>query len=238
MYNLPKGGSFMRILVVEDEQAMADAIALGLTKNGYAVDTVYDGEAAIEAVDVDAYDLVVLDLNLPKVDGLDVCRHIRDNNMSMGILMLTARSSTDDRVTGLDIGADDYLIKPFHFAELLARIRAILRRENKQRDVILREGKLTLNPNNMQVSFDGNPLSLTTKEYGILEYLLVNKGRVISQEELLEHIWDNNADLFSQTVKVHINNLRKKLDSAGADNIIQTIKNKGYLIEGNSSAET
>ena len=159
----------MRILVVEDEQAMADAIALGLTKNGYAVDTVYDGEAAIEAVDVDNYDLVVLDLNLPKVDGLDVCHHIRDNNMAMGILMLTARSSTDDRVTGLDIGADDYLIKPFHFAELLARIRAILRRENKQRAIVLNEGKLTLNPNNMHVTFDDKPISLTTKEYGILE---------------------------------------------------------------------
>ena len=236
MYNLPKGGSFMRILVVEDEQAMADAIALGLTKNGYAVDTVYDGEAAIEAVDVDTYDLVVLDLNLPKVDGLEVCKHIRDNNMSMGILMLTARSSTDDRVTGLDIGADDYLIKPFHFAELLARIRAILRREVKQREVVHSVGKLTLDPNNMHVSYDGNPISLTTKEYGILEYLLVNKGRVISQEELLEHIWDSNADMFSQTVKVHINNLRKKLGSSGAKNMIQTIKNKGYLIEDKNSA--
>ena len=111
----------MRILVVEDEQSMADAIALGLTRNGYAVDTVYDGEAAIEAVDIDEYDLIVLDLNLPKVDGLDVCRHIREKNLPVGILMLTARSATDDRVKGLDLGADDYLIKPFHFAELLAR---------------------------------------------------------------------------------------------------------------------
>ena len=226
----------MRILVVEDEQSMADAIALGLTRNGYAVDTVYDGEAAIEAVDIDEYDLIVLDLNLPKVDGLDVCRHIREKNLPVGILMLTARSATDDRVKGLDLGADDYLIKPFHFAELLARIRAILRRESIQREVVHKEGNLTLNPNNMQVLFKDKPISLTAKEFGILEYLLVNKGKIISQEELLEHIWDSNADMFSQTVKVHINNLRKKLDAAGASNLIQTVKNKGYLIEGNNNA--
>jgi DNA-binding response OmpR family regulator len=228
----------MRILVVEDEQAMADAIALGLTRSGYAVDTVYDGEEAIESVSENDYDLVVLDLNLPKVDGIDVCRFIRSTNAATGILMLTARSTTEERVFGLNAGADDYLIKPFHFTELLARVHAVLRRSSIVRQVILKCGRLTLDPNNMQVTYGDELLSLTTKEFGILEYLLINKDRIVSQEELLEHIWDNNADMFTQTVKVHINNLRKKLDSAGAVNLIQTIKNKGYLIKEVPDEET
>ena len=220
----------MRILVVEDEKAMADAVARGLTRQGYSVDVAYDGEAALECSEISKYDLIVLDLNLPKVDGIEVCRKVRASGSTTGILMLTARSGLDERVSGLDTGADDYLIKPFHFPELLARVRAVLRRDGEQRSVILRSGNLVLDPNSMKVLLSGNEVSLTSKEFGILEYLMRNSGRVVSQEELLEHVWNDDANLFTQTIKVHINNLRKKLDEAGDDGRISTIKGRGYII--------
>jgi len=148
----------------------------------------------------------------------------------MGILMLTARSSLDDRVKGLDEGADDYLMKPFHFPELLARVRAILRREGESRKPILRTGDLVLDPNALRASVRDTPVTLTAKEFGILEYLMRNVGRVVSQEELLEHVWGEDANAFTQSIKVHMNNLRKKLNAAGGGGAISTIKGKGYLI--------
>jgi len=221
----------MRILVVEDEKELADAIARGLTRQGYSVDVAYDGEAALLLAEVNSYDMVVLDLNLPKVDGLEVCRRMRTSGSTTGILMLTARSTLDDRVKGLDTGADDYLIKPFHFPELLARTRAILRREGGQRSIILRNGNLVLDPNTLKAFVGEIEITLTAKEFGILEYLMRNVGRVVSQEELLEHVWNEDANMFTQTIKVHINNIRKKLASAGAKEPISTIKSKGYLID-------
>jgi len=220
----------MRILVVEDEKALADALAHGLSRQGYSVDVAYDGEAALNLTEINNYDLIILDLNLPKVDGMEVCRRLRASGSSTGILMLTARSGFDDRVSGLDVGADDYLLKPFHFPELLARVRAILRRDGEQRSVILRSGNLVLDPNSMKVYLGGNEVSLTSKEFGILEYLLRNAGRIVSQEELLEHVWNDDANLFTQTIKVHINNMRKKLGGAGDEGRISTIKGRGYLI--------
>ena len=220
----------MRILIVEDEKDLADALAKGLNRQGYAIDVAYDGEEALRLAEVNSYDLIILDLNLPKVDGVEVCRRIRASGSPTGILMLTGRSSPDDRVKGLDQGADDYLIKPFHFPELLARVRAILRREAETRKVILRTGNLVLDPNALKAYVRDSEVALTAKEFGILEYLMRNVGRVVSQEELLEHVWNDDANLFTQTIKVHINNLRKKLSASGGEGLISTIKEKGYMI--------
>jgi DNA-binding response OmpR family regulator len=220
----------MRILVTEDEKDLADALAKGLERQGYAVDVAYDGEESLRLAEVNNYDLLVLDLNLPKVDGMEVCRRLRDSGSSIGILMLTARAGLGDRVNGLDQGADDYLVKPFHFPELLARVRSILRREGEQRKLILRVGDLVLDPNAHRVSFRDSRVVLTAKEFGILEYMMRNVGCVVSQEDLLEHVWSEDANLFTQSIKVHINNLRRKLDAAGGEGLISTIKGKGYLI--------
>jgi DNA-binding response OmpR family regulator len=220
----------MRILVTEDEKDLADALVKGLERQGYAVDVAYDGEESLRLAEVNDYDLLILDLNLPKVDGMGVCQKLRDSGSSIGILMLTARAGLDSRVEGLDIGADDYLVKPFHFPELMARVRSILRREGEHRKPILRTGDLVLDPNTIRASVRDKQITLTAKEFGILEYLMRNVGRVVSQEEILEHVWSEDANMFTQSIKVHINNLRKKLDAAGGEGLISTIKGKGYLI--------
>jgi DNA-binding response OmpR family regulator len=220
----------MRILITEDEKDLADALARGLRQQGYATDIAFDGEEALAMTEVNDYDLIILDLNLPKIDGVEVCQRIRAAGSPVGILMLTARSSLDDRVNGLDQGADDYLVKPFHFPELLARVRAILRREGETRDPILRIGDLVLDPNAVKGYFKGSEIVFTTKEFAILEYLMRNAGRVISQEELLEHVWNEDANMFTQTVKVHIKNIRSKLNTAGAGDLISTVKGRGYLL--------
>ena len=220
----------MRILVTEDEKDLAQALARGLRKQGYAADIAYDGEEALLLAEVNDYDLIILDLNLPKIDGVEVCRRIRASGSPIGILMLTARSSLDDRVNGLDQGADDYLVKPFHFPELLARVRAILRREGEPRHPILRTGDIVLDANAMKGYFRGSDIGFTTKEFAIMEYLMRNAGRVVSQEELLEHVWNEDANLFTQTVKVHIKNIRKKLAAVSADDLISTVKGRGYML--------
>jgi len=220
----------MRILVVEDEKDLADAIARGLSKQGYAADVACDGEEALFMVEVNSYDLVLLDLNLPKVDGVEVCRRIRASASPVGILMLTARSGLDDRIEGLEQGADDYLVKPFHFSELLARVRAILRRKGEPRYDILRSGDLVLDPNTSKGYFRDIELPFTAREFSILEYLLRNAGRIVSQEELLEHVWNEDANLVTQAVKVHINNIRRKLGAAGGKGIISTVKGRGYML--------
>ena len=220
----------MRILVVEDEKDLATALARGLEQQRYSVDIALDGEAALQSVEENEYDLVVLDINLPKINGVKVCQKIRKDGCRCGILMLTARSAYDDRVNGLDLGADDYLIKPFYFPEFLARVRAILRRDNAPRSVILKTGPVTVDPNNLNAYVGDNKIIFTAKEFGILEYLIRNSGRIVPQEELLEHVWNEEADLFTQAVKVHINSIRRKLSSAGAENFISTVKNKGYVV--------
>ena len=220
----------VRILVIEDEKDLADAIARGLSRQAYSVDIAYDGLNGLELTEINSYDLLILDLNLPGLDGLEICRRVRANDSRTGILMLTARAGQDDRVTGLDLGADDYLVKPFHFPELIARVRSILRRTGEVRKVILRVDGLVLDPNPMTVTIRDQRIPLTTKEFAILEYLMTNAGKVVSQEELLEHVWDENANLFTQTIKVHINNLRKKLKEAGREDYIRTVKGKGYMV--------
>lgn len=220
----------MRILVTEDERDLANAIARGLKQQGYAIDIAYDGEEALIMLEVNEYDMIILDLNLPKVDGLEVCKKIRSSGLTVGILILTARADIVDRVNGLELGADDYLVKPFHFPELLARVRAILRRKGTMRHIILRIGDLVTDPNTLRCYFNDSEIALTVKEFSILEYLMSNAGRIVSQEEILEHIWNEDSNLFTQAIKVHISNIRKKLHTAGAENPIHTIKGRGYMI--------
>lgn len=220
----------MKVLIVEDEKDLADAIARGLTQQSYSVDAAYDGARALELMEINSYDLLILDLNLPGIDGLEVCRRVRSTDSRLGILMLTARAGQDDRVLGLDLGADDYLVKPFHFPELIARVRAILRRKGEVRQVILRIDDLVLDPNALNAYVGDQRLVLTAKEFAIMEHLIKNAGRIVSQEELLEHIWNEEANLFTQTIKVHINNLRNKLKALGREETIRTVKGKGYIV--------
>ncbi len=220
----------MRVLVVEDEEPIASAIERGLTKLGYAVDLAFDGSEALEKASVNNYDVVCLDLNLPKVDGLEVCRRLREDRFGGGIIMLTARSGIKDRIEGLDEGADDYLVKPFAFSELAARIRAVTRREGGLREPMINTRGLELDPNTNRVKRDGQEIHLTPKEFALVYYLARNEGRAVPQEELLEHIWDEHANPFTQTVKVHMNNLRRKLNEGFQEQLIETIRGKWYVL--------
>jgi DNA-binding response OmpR family regulator len=221
----------MRLLLVEDESDFAQALAKGLRQQGYAVDIATNGKQGFELVTINEYDLLILDLNLPEVDGLEVCRRVRASGLSLLILMLTARGQPDERVAGLDSGADDYLVKPFHFAEFLARVRALLRRDMHNRAILLECNDLKLDPT-MRAAWLGNRrLDLTGKEFGILEYLLRHQGEVVSQEALLEHVWDMQANPLTNTVRVHINSLRRKLeDTAETPHYIETIIGQGYRL--------
>ena len=221
----------MRLLIVEDELDFAQALARGLRQQGYAIDVALDGVQGWELAEVNEYDLLILDLNLPEMDGLEVCRRLRASRPSLLILMLTARDRPDERVRGLDSGADDYLVKPFHFAELLARVRALLRRDMRVRTLLLQFADLKLDPTS-RVAWQGNRrLELTSKEFGILEYLLRHLGEIVSQEALLEHVWDMRTNPLTNTVRVHVNSLRRKLgDLAETPRYIETIVGQGYRL--------
>lgn len=221
----------MRILVIEDEEDLLEAISDGLKIDGYAVDTSEDGEEGLELALVNSYDLMIIDLNLPSMDGIDILKEVRKNNKLVKVLILTARSSIEDRVKGLDLGANDYLVKPFHFEELEARIRCLLRMKFIQEGNEIEYGNLKIDRKLRQASIDNEFLKLTKKEFAILEYLLVNIDKVVSQEELIEHVWDNSVDIFSNSVRVHINSLRKKLKLALDDDVIKNIVSVGYVIE-------
>jgi len=221
----------MRILIIEDERDLANALARGLRQEGYAVDIATNGMEGLELGEIYEYDLVVLDLNLPKLDGLEVCQRFRSNKPELLILILTARSRLEDRVMGLDQGADDYLIKPFHFEELAARIRALLRRDLRVREPILEVGDLRLDPARRIAWQKKQPLSLTKKEFAILEYLMRHAGEVVSQEELIEHVWNEDVNLFTASVRVHVHSLRRKLgDNPDSPHYIETITGSGYRL--------
>jgi DNA-binding response OmpR family regulator len=217
----------MRILIVEDEPALAATVARGLRAEGMAVDTAGDGASALEKLDVNDYDVVVLDRDLPGVHGDDVCRHLSQSGATTRILMLTAAGSIGDRVEGLGIGADDYLPKPFFFEELVARVRALGRRATPATPPILTHGDLTLDPARHTVTRAGRELFLARKEFGVLETLLAARGAVVSAEELLERVWDERTDPFTNTVRVTMRNLRRKL---GEPQLIQTVIGKGYRV--------
>ncbi|MBB6732139.1 response regulator transcription factor [Cohnella zeiphila] len=223
----------MRILIVEDEEDLSRALAKGLKREGYAVDSALDGLTGWELADTNDYDVILLDINLPELDGITLCQRIRQSSHhnDVFILMLTARSHPDEVEEGLDSGADDYLRKPFVFNELLARIRALLRRRSPVKSPVLQFDRLTLDSKTKEVWFENVLVPLTRKEFGLLEYLMLHPGEVISSERLLEHVWDIHADPLTSTVRVHINSLRKKLahhDPEAGDGYIQTVQGYGY----------
>jgi DNA-binding response OmpR family regulator len=225
----------MRLLVVEDEVDLADAVARGLRREGYAVDVAYDGDEALDKASVNAYDLLCLDLNLPGPDGIEVVRAVRKAAAESGapsprVIMLTARDRLADRVTGLDEGADDYLVKPFDFAELTARVRALLRRDAGRSGAMLTVGDLELDTSRHEAGRAGRRLTLTPKEFALLRYFMSRPGQVLSQEDLLEHVWDENADPFTNTVRVTVMTLRRKLAEAGDDQPIETVVGRGYRL--------
>ena len=224
----------MRLLLVEDEEDLAAAVRRSLTRAGYAVDVVGTVAAAGERLAVTAYDVLLLDVNLPDGDGFSLCRSIRSGvQETVGeprILMLTARDSLADRVQGLDGGADDYLVKPFALAELSARIRALLRREVRSGGAVLAVGPLRLDPARHEATRDERALQLSRKEFGVLEYLMTRPGHVVPAEELLEHVWDENADPFTHTVRVTVGTLRRKLTMGDEPPLINTVVGRGYRL--------
>jgi DNA-binding response OmpR family regulator len=220
----------VRILLVEDDARVAHPIAKGLREQAYAVDLAPDGEAAVYLATENEYDLVILDIMLPVKDGHTVCRELRAGGARTPILMLTARGRVDDRVEGLDSGADDYLTKPFDFKELLARIRALLRRSSVLRPQVMRVADLVLNTANHAVARGGKSVSLTAKEYALLEFLVLNQGRVVGREQIAQHVWDEHFDPFSNVIDVYIKRLRTKLDAHIAKRLIHTRRGEGYLL--------
>ena len=222
----------MHLLVVEDERALCDTIVRSLRRLAYSVDFCYDGDRALELLAAEQYDLVLLDLNLPGKDGMTVLRTLRRTDRETRVLILSARGEVEDKVQGLDAGANDYLAKPFHLAELEARIRSLTLRRFTQQDVLLRCGELSFDTRSRTAAVHGEPLSLTRKETGILEYLMVHKGRPVSQEELIDHVWDNSVDNFSNSIRVHISALRKKLRTALGYDPIRNRIGEGYLMGG------
>ena len=221
----------MRILVVEDERALCETIVRSLRRLAYSVDPCYDGDTAIDLLGSERYDLVLLDLSLPGADGMTVLRTLRQTDRETRVLILSARSEVADKVEGLDAGANDYLAKPFHLEELEARIRSLTLRQFTQNDVVLHCGPLSFDARSRTATAAGQPLALTRKETGILEYLLLHRGRPVSQEELLEHVWDNSVDNFSNSIRVHISVLRKKLRAALGYDPVRNRIGEGYLIE-------
>lgn len=221
----------MKLLIVEDEEDMREALCYGLKKRGYAVDSTGDGAEAAELCDINDYDLVVLDLNLPGMDGMEVLKHVEGLEKPVKVLILSARSELSDKLAGLDGGASDYLTKPFHFEELEARIRVLLRRSFVQTETALSRGGLRLDTRLKTVSYLDRPLEFSMREFAILEYLMVNMGRPVSAEELMEHVWDSEADPFSNQVKVYISVIRRKLTAVTEEEIIRSIRGAGYLID-------
>lgn len=221
----------MKILVVEDEEKLLQSIKEGLVLSGYLVDTSSDGEEASFMAFTNDYDLIILDINLPGKNGFEILKEIRERDSEVNIIMLTALSDIDDRVRGLDLGANDYIVKPFHFDELKARIRSLLRRKTSIRDSIIRSNGVEFDTVKRSFYIAGEPLKLTAKEAGILEYLFFNLGRYVTAEELMEHVWNDEVDLFSNVVRVHMSALRKKLKNKLGKNIIRNEIGKGYIID-------
>ena len=220
----------MRVLVVDDEVELARAVAKGLRQEGYAVDVAHDGAEALDKALFAPYDLICLDLTMPGLDGREVCRRLRAEPFDdpPRILMLTARDALEDRVAGLDDGADDYLVKPFALPELLARIRSLLRRQASRANAVLEVAGVELDTARHEVRREGRSIELTAKEFALLRYFMANAGEVLSQETLLEHVWDEHADPFTNTVRVTIGTLRRKLSAAGEPSLIETVIGRGY----------
>lgn len=221
----------MQILVVEDEEKIANFLRRGLLEESYAVDVAGDGEDALYKFEINEYDLVILDLLIPKIDGIGVCRKIREVNTSTPILILTARDATEDKIKGLDAGADDYMTKPFSFSELSARVRALLRRGKKSDPAVLKIDNLALDPATKTATRGKTRIVLTTREYALLEYFMRNPNRVLTKSELLEHVWDYSYDGLSNILETYVKYLRKKLKVHAQDQeLIYTMRGSGYVL--------
>lgn len=223
----------MRILVVEDEESLALRIKSLLESEQYKVEIAFDGQDGMDLAATEEYDLILLDVLLPKLDGVQILKELRRQSKTTPVLMLTAKSQIEDKVLGLDAGADDYLTKPFAIPELLARVRSLLRRKSEVKSSKIGVGNLKIDTNSREVTVDDNLVNLTTKEYSVLEFLLYNKNRVLSRLSIAEHVWGDNFDLFNMTnfVDVHIKNLRKKIDTKQDKSIIQTVRGVGYIMK-------
>ena len=221
----------MRILLAEDDRRIANFVSKGLRENSYAVDVANDGEDALYQVSINDYDLIILDVMMPLKDGFEVCSELRQEGNKTPILMLTARDAVEDRISGLDFGADDYLIKPFEFGELLARLRALLRRQNVVRPPKIIIADLEIDTISQKVWRGGKEILLTAKEYALLEYLAREKGKVIGREEISTHVWDESFDVFSNSIEVYVNRLRAKIDKDFAPQLIQTRRGAGYILD-------
>jgi two-component system copper resistance phosphate regulon response regulator CusR len=224
----------MRLLLVEDEAEAAAAVAKGLREKTFAVDIAVDGEQALERIHVHSYDLVILDVRLPRMSGLEVCSELRRAGFTVPVIMLTALDSVSDRIEGLDYGADDYLAKPFDFGELLARIRALLRRGPTLHDASLQLADLILDTRSHRVRRAGEDIELTAREYSLLEYLVRNAGKVVGRAEISDHVWDENYDPFSNLIEVYVQRLRRKVDRDNPVKLIHTRRGEGYLMESGS----
>ncbi|MBL7060990.1 MAG: response regulator transcription factor [Actinobacteria bacterium] len=218
----------MKLLIIEDEKQVADNLKEGLEQHRFSVDVAYNGEEGYYLTQEYDYDIIILDLMLPDIDGEDLCRKLRNDKNQSFILMLTAKKQLNNIIKGLDCGADDYLTKPFEFSELLARIRALIRRSSKHKNNILSASDISMDIEKEKVSISGREVQLTKKEYMILEYLLRNNGQLISRNQILEHAWDRNVDIFTNIVDTHIKNLRRKLGKSGR--LIKTVYGSGYRV--------
>ena len=228
----------MRLLLVEDDARIARFVTKGLHEQSYAVDLATNGNDALYQAEINDYDVVILDVMIPGRDGFAVCREIRSMGKRVPILMLTARDAVEDRITGLDSGADDYLTKPFEFGELLARLRALLRRPNELRPALIRVGDLVLDTAAQTVKRGKRSISLTAKEYALLEFLMRNAGRVVGRSEIAEHVWDESFDPFSNLIEVYVNRLRRKLGDDGGKPLLQTRRGSGYVLGAHSDSHT
>ncbi|MBU1062290.1 MAG: response regulator transcription factor [Candidatus Omnitrophica bacterium] len=224
----------MRILLVEDEKKIANFIERGLKEEHYIVDVAYDGEKGLFLAEINAYDLIILDIMLPIKDGLSICKELRRKKMDTPILMLTARDRVEDKVLGLDLGADDYLAKPFAFEELLARVRALLRRKETNKGAILKISDLELDQLTHKVRRAGKEISLTSKEYALLEYLMLNADQVVTRTMISEHVWNEDFDSFTNVIDVYIKYLRNKIDKDFEKQLIHTIRGTGYILKERS----
>ena len=221
----------MRILVVEDEAVAAAVLAKGLREHSYAVDVAGDGDAAFEQATINDYDLLILDVLLPGMNGLELCGRLRTEGVVAPVLMLTARGEPDQRVEGLDAGADDYLAKPYHFPELLARVRALLRRGPALASPVIEIDDLTVDTQARRVQRAGRPIQLTTKEYGLLEYLARRRGEIVGRADIAEHVWDDSFDPMSNLIEVYVQRLRRKIDDDRDVKLIHTRRGSGYTLD-------
>jgi DNA-binding response OmpR family regulator len=220
----------MRVLLVEDDQRIARFVAKGLREQSYALDLASTGDDALYQAEINSYDLFILDVMIPGIDGFSVCRKLRQSGIRAPVLMLTARDAVSDRIAGLDHGADDYLTKPFEFGELLARLRALLRRPNELRTPLITVEDLVLDTRGQRVSRNGWPIVLTAKEYALLEFMARNTGKVMGRAEIAEHVWDESFDPFSNLIEVYVNRLRKKIDLPGTEPLLHTRRGAGYFL--------